>query len=485
MGDEKVVKLTGKIKVPSIDPGSAAGYKPVRAGETDKKWQSRAILKMGELLETNKSFRLAMDICVRCGACADKCHFFIGTADPKNMPVARQELLRKVYRRYFTIGGRFFPSLTGAEDLTEEVFDEWYSYFHQCSQCRRCSVFCPVGIDTAEISMAARDIMSSVGVGQKYCAEIIDKVLTTGNNMGIPEPALANSLEFLEEDVKEDTGIEVLFPLDQHGADVLLIAPSADFFSTPHVEGLIGYAKVFHEAGVSWTVSSYASEFANFGMFVGDHDLMKRIAERIVCAARDLGVKRIVVGECGHAWRVAYSFWNELIGPLDFLDPNHKNPTHICEFTLDLLKRDALKIDKSANDDLVVTFHDSCNVARGSSMGDMPGGQFEVPREVIKAVCNNFVEMNEETIREVTYCCGGGGGLLTDELHDLRSKGVLPRAEALYDVMNRNGVTTMATICAICKAQFTDVLPGYGIDREVVASLHQLVSNAIILGNKR
>ena len=109
-----------------------------------------------------------MDACVHCGACSDKCHYYLGTGDPKNMPVARQDLMRGVYRRYFTFAGKHFPKLVGATDMTKSVLDDWWSYFNQCSECRRCSVFCPYGIDTAEVTMAAREIMDSVGLGQKY-----------------------------------------------------------------------------------------------------------------------------------------------------------------------------------------------------------------------------------------------------------------------------------------------------------------------------
>ena len=140
-----------------------------------------------------------------------------------------------------------------------------------------------------------------------------------------------------------------------------------------------------------------------------------------------------MVGECGHAWRVAYSFWNTLIGPFDWLDARYPVPQHICEFTYDLIQRGALQFDKEANDDRIITFHDSCNVARASRMGSMPGGQFEIPREIIKAVANNFLEMAPDTIHEATFCCGGGGGLLTDDLLDLRVKGALPRMEALQE----------------------------------------------------
>jgi Fe-S oxidoreductase len=454
-------------------------------GELVENWEQVALDKMKELTGKYRSFQVFLDSCVKCGACTDKCHYYLGTTDPKNMPVARQDLLRKVYRRYFTFAGKYFPRLVGAVDLTKEVLDDWYSYFHQCSQCRRCSVFCPYGIDTAEISMAAREIMDSVGVGQKYCNEIIGKVFKIGNNLGLPEAALGDTLEGIEEDVLDDTGVNVRYPLDEKGAEVLLVTPSADFFAEPHVDGLIGYGKVFHEAGISWTLSSHASEAANFGMFIGSYENMRRVSMRIREAALDLGVKRIVMGECGHAWRVAYSFLNTLAGPFDFLDPKYPVPQHILEVTHDLIQRGALTLDKSANDDMVLTYHDSCNVARASRMGPKPGGQFTIPREVIKASCNHFFDMPQDTIHESTYCCGGGGGLLTDDLMELRVKGALPRMEALKQVVEQHGVTHMAAICAICKSQFTKVLPYYGFTMDSIVSVHQLVSNAIVLGSKQ
>jgi Fe-S oxidoreductase len=269
--------------------------------------------------------------------------------------------------------------------------------------------------------------------------------------------------------------------MDKEGAEILLVTPSADFFAEPHVDGLIGYGKVFHEAGVSWTVSSYASEAANFGMFIGSYENMRRISLRIRKAAIDLGVKRIVFGECGHAWRVAYAFLNTLAGPWDFLDPRYPVPQHILEFTYNAIQEGRLRLDKSQNDDKVLTFHDSCNVARATRMGDRPGGQFEIPRAVIKAVCNHFYDMDEETIRERTFCCGGGGGLLTDDLMEIRVKGAKPRVEALNNVMLEKGVTHMAAICAICKSQFSKILPYYGMEMDQIVSVHQLVSNAIIL----
>jgi len=496
------------LEIPVLNPGATSHLKPFVAkpdhqemlnfpGELVEDWKEQVIAKIGDLANRFRSFRLFMDICVHCGACTDKCHYFLGTGDPNNMPVQRQELLRSVYRRYHTFAGKNFPKLVGAKDLTRDMLDEWHSYFHQCSECRRCSVFCPYGIDTAEITMAGREILNSVGYGQKYDNEILGKVLTVGNNLGLPGPALKSTLADFEEEIEEDCGAPVKIPLDQKGADILLITPSADFFAEPHIDGLMGYDKVFHQAGLSWTMSSHASEGANFGMFIGSYETLKNTAERIREAALELGVKRIVVGECGHAWRVAYSFWNTLIGVgagsaeddkygrmlQKQLDDSYPAPQHIIELTYNLMQDNVLKLDPSANDWRTVTYHDSCNVARGAGMGNIEGGQLILPREVIKSVVNNYVEMPAETIGDRTFCCGGGGGILTDDLMEIRIKGAMPRMQALKHVVDNHGVDSLAAICAICKSQFTKVLPYYDHPMDMIVSVHQLISDALVMGN--
>ena len=133
-----------------IEEKAAAGINPTQSsaeisnalgypGELVDDWQARAIKRLGELVSTRRGLRVFLDTCTKCGACTDKCHYFLGTHDPKNMPVARQELLRSVYRRYFTFAGRWFPWLVGARDLDRDLLDDWYRYFHQCSECRRCT----------------------------------------------------------------------------------------------------------------------------------------------------------------------------------------------------------------------------------------------------------------------------------------------------------------------------------------------------------
>jgi len=442
-------------------------------------WHDEAVRLLGEKVSSSRTLQVAMDACMKCGACTDKCHYFLGTGDPNNMPVARQDLMRSVYKRHYTAAGKYLPWLVGAKDLTHDLLQQWYSYFHQCSQCRRCSVYCPVGIDTSEVSMAGRDILAQIGMGQKYSKKVIAKVHKTGNNLGLPGPALADTLEGLEEDVFEVTGVPVRFPLDEAGAEVLLVTPSADFFAEPHVDGLIGYAKVLHQAGLSWTVSTEASEAANFGLFVGNKEHMRTMAMRIRKAAIDLGVRRIVFGECGHAWRVAHNFLSDLAGHFDFLDTAYPVPQHIAEVTHELWQAGRIQFDPTKNSHRCITFHDSCNVARASRLGQFNNGQFTLPRELLRASCTDYIEMPQHTTHQETFCCGGGGGLLTDELLELRVKGAMPRMRALQNVIEQHGVTHLVAMCAICKSQFATVFPEFDLMFDQVLSLHQVVGDAL------
>jgi len=190
----------------------------------DKDWKlppdwKRIILEgMRERLRKYRSFRIFMDICVRCGACADKCHFYIGSGDPKNMPVLRAELIRSVYRRYFTLAGRLFGSLAGARELSQDVLKEWFYYFYQCTECRRCSVFCPYGIDTAEITMIGRELLNLVGCNINWVLEPAANCFRTGNHLGVQPHGFKDSVDFAVDELEELTGIRVDASINRKGA---------------------------------------------------------------------------------------------------------------------------------------------------------------------------------------------------------------------------------------------------------------------------
>lgn len=452
-------------------------------------WKEIILDGMKDRLAKFRSFQLFMDICVRCGACADKCHYFIGSGDPKNMPVLRAELLRSVYRRYFTTSGKLFGKLAGARDLTEDVIKEWFYYFYQCTECRRCSVYCPYGIDTAEITMMGRELLNLLGVNINWITEPAANCHRTGNHLGVQPHTFKDNIEFAAEDLADITGVKVEVPINKKGAEVLLVVPSADYFGNPHYFTFLGYLAILHEAGLDYTMSAYASEGGNFGLF-SSHELMKRLNYKIYAEAKRLGVKWILGGECGHMWRVLHQYMETMNGPADFLEApvspitgtrfeNAKSTkmVHISEFTADLIKHNKLKLDPSRNDKWRVTLHDSCNLARAM-------GLFEEPRYLLRASCNHFYDMPEQTIRERTFCCGSGSGVGTDENMEMRLRGGLPRANAVKYVHEKHGVNVLACMCAIDKATLPGLLE-YWVPGVDVAGVHEFVGNALVMKGEK
>jgi Fe-S oxidoreductase len=473
-----------------LDLPNPRGWQPADEDwKLPENWKEILIKGMKDRLGRYRSFQLFLDICVRCGACADKCHFFIGSGDPKNMPVLRTELLRSIYRRYFTLSGKVFGKWAGARDLTEEVLKEWFYYFFQCTECRRCSVFCPYGIDTCEITMMARELLNLLGCNINWVLEPASNCYRTGNHLGIPPNAFKSTVDFAVEEVKEITGIQVEVPINRKGAEILFVSPSADYFGSPHWYTFLGYLLLFHEIGLDYTWSSYASEGGNFGFF-HSAELAKRLNAKIYSEAKRLGVKWILGGECGHMWRVIHQYMDTFNGPADFLEEPFSPITathfenarsakmvHICEFTADLIKNNKLKFDPSRNAKWKVTYHDSCNISRGM-------GLLEEPRYILENVCDEFYEMPENTIRERTFCCGSGAGLGSDENMEMRLRGGFPRANAVKYVQEQYGVNLLACICAIDKATLPPLLE-YWVPGVEVGGVHELVGNALMVKGEK
>ena len=248
----------------------------------------------------------------------------------------------------------------------------------------------------------------------------------------------------------------------------------------------MGYLMLFHELGLDYTLSTYASEGGNFGSFTSA-EMMKKLNAKMYAEAERLGSKWILGGECGHMWRVINQYMDTMNGPTPakmttpvspitgtvFQNAASTKMVHIAEFTADLIHHNKLNLDPSRNDHLTVTFHDSCNPARGM-------GLLDEPRQVLQAVCNNFVEMPENTIREQTFCCGAGSGLNTDEIMELRMRAGMPRGNALRYVQANHGVDTLACICAIDRATLPP-LADYWAPGVAVTGLHELVANALVM----
>ncbi len=425
----------------------------------------RRFLEAFAAILKHTNYRLALDHFIRmsakCSRCAVNCQVYQATGDEKDIPCYRSELLLSVYRRYFTVGGMFKGRLLNNGWLTNDMIEEMAESFWNCTACRRCNRDCPSGIDHGLITHLARFILAEIGIAPRALVVSTREQLegTTGNTSAIPVPALTDTLEFLEEDMLEDKGVEIKFPMDQENCEFCFFPAVSDFLM--EAETLMGVAAVFTATGGSWTTGTGYFDGINYGLFYSDR-MLERIVKKIDAETRRLKAKKVLIGECGHASRSAKYFLPIYCGG-DKAYP----VINIMEYTWQMLKEGKLKLDPNVVTEKVA-YHDPCNIAR-------QGWIIDKPREILKAFCKNYVEMTP-TGRD-NICCGGGGG--TVSIDEIRSYRTTIGGKLKADQIRESGCEYLVAPCANCKKQLRELVEDQKIPCEVVG-LHDLIYKAII-----
>ena len=414
-----------------------------------------------------RAMRMYMEMCVKCGTCASVCPVYYGKSEKRYNPAERTDLIRRIYRKYNTMSGKVFGKAAGAEDFDPVDLEDWQAIFYECTGCRRCAMYCPFGIDHSVITRKGRAILDKVGMTPDTMAKVVKVSLETGNTDGAGETAFRAAIDFLEEEMKDEHGIDIKIPIDAKGAEYFYVPPSGDVLVNP--EATMGVAKVFHALGMadSWTMSSRCFDGANYGLFTGNDGDMKADNKLYVDEAKKLGSKTMLMGECGHAYRIMKmmmekaGWWGEL--PFEIIN--------CMEWTADHIKAGRLKFDKSKNTH-PVTYHDPCNFGRSC-------GITEEPRVILEASCSDFREMHPN--RGENWCCGGGGGLSAmDDIIEFRME--ISGTKKLEQI-RETGAKYVSTACSNCKRQLTQLLEHHEEQIEV-GGVHDMLSRAIILNGK-
>jgi Fe-S oxidoreductase len=399
----------------------------------------------------------------KCNRCAVACPVFLVTGDPRDIPCYRSNLLLDTYKCYFTIGGRWKSRLAGGFDLTEDVIDGMVDGFYRCTACRRCTRECPMGIDHGLITHLGRYILSLIGIVPKALQVSVREQLEgeTRNTSKIPKAALLNTLEFLSEEMEENLGVKLDFPVDRQNRDFVFFCAVSDYLLEP--DTLMGNAAVLYAAGDwdRWTIGTGNYDGINYGLFYSDWHL-ERIIKQLVGEVTRLHGKSLLIGECGHASRSAHDFVPVFAGKDTY------PVTNFMEYTLDCIRQGKIALDP----DIVterVTYHDPCNIARSGWIVDQP-------REILRSFVKDFVDMKPSG--RDNFCCGGGGGLVSlDEMHEFRMRiGGKIKAEQL----RQTGADICIAPCANCKKQLKELVEYYEIPCQVMG-LHDLILRAIHL----
>ncbi len=389
--------------------------------------------------------------CVHCGLCAGACHFHVETGDPRYTPIHKLEPLRRIWQREYTLWGRLLARLGLLPPPDEAELAEWQSLLYDsCTLCGRCSLVCPVGNDITYMIRKAREGMVAAGHAPEGLKTTTYRALTTGSPMGVRYPALAKIIASLE----KEEGIEV--PFDREGADYLLVLSANEYMLYP--ESIAAMARIFHRAGLSWTLASEGYEATNAGIQIGSSDLARELLLRIVETAEKLGVKTVISPECGHAYTTLRWDGPNLIGR-----PYRFRVVHLLEL-FDELRRDG-RLTLAGKHREKLTFHDPCQLVRR-------GGLIDEPRHLLDMAAEAFEEMDCAGVWN--WCCGGGGGVSANPDADALRNRAFAMKKRQFDA---TGARKVVTACANCRAVLEDGIEAREMALEIVGMAELLAEN--------
>ncbi|MFZ5881332.1 MAG: (Fe-S)-binding protein [Chloroflexota bacterium] len=407
--------------------------------------------------ETGGWVAAQLEACTRCGMCAEACHFYQASGNPEYAPVWKMELLRRAYEQRFTLVGGLKLALGFDKRVTDEDLNHWSDLNYQaCTVCNKCSMVCPMGIDIGSLLHGMRAGLAAAEVLPEDLMAAVNKQVKEGSPLGMTDSVWDQRLEWVADEWEVD------IPRDVKGADTMVVFSSIEVMKFP--TNVAAIAKILNAAGVKWTVSSKAREIVNFGFYQGSEENTKLFLNRVLDGAKDLGVKRIVVTECGHAYdALRWHAANWIPDAADF------EVIHITGVLGELVGGGKIKLKPGFFDGKgTITFHDACKIQR-------KGGHIQEPRDILQILApQSFKEMTPN--REESVCCGGGGGVIAVKAADE----VRYAAFGLkIDQVNAVGAKTVTMTCSNCRLQYTDSVAHFNLDWKVTG-LAQMVADALV-----
>ncbi len=409
--------------------------------------------KLLELFEgkLTRSMELYLRMCARCGICTPACHVHYAIPETKYTPAARAEVVRQVYKKYFKARCRIFAGLCKIPELDFTMMEKLKEAAYSCTGCRRCMVYCPYGIDIQQIVSIAKLMLIGAEMEPETLTMLADMSIGKGENIEDFKEGFAAGVRNVGDQVLEKwrgSDRENPIPLGVKGADLLFV-PLAGAHS------FVPAAAVFNAAGENWTLSYF--EGVNFGAFLGHPAKTKQIMDRIINEALSLGVKEVVISECGTGFRVMKQ--QSGTQPFKVSSVVEVFARYICEGRITIREKSVT---------VPVTYHDPCQSGRNA-------GVLEAPRYILKKLCADYREMSPRP--EYNWCCGGGGGLvaLGDETYDFRMKTGKAKAEQVRG----SGASILVTACENCHTQLGQLGNHYNLGVDV-RFLTGLVADALV-----
>lgn len=352
-----------------------------------------------------------LEACTNCCLCADVCPAVSATKDGQLSGAYRLAELRKIMRSRSGIWRRFF----GRKAPTEEQLKQFSDTVYRCTLCGRCQETCPSGIMLRDLWLSLRqDLVHSAAYPKKV--DMIRENVAGSHNV------------FDEDNEERADWVEDLRNPPDHGyvkdrAEVVYFTGCVAAYFPMAQQIPIALSAVLDAAAVDFTLLAEEEWCCGFPLLgAGLRDHLKDNIEHNIEAVKAKGARKVVF-----ACPSCYQMWHEHY-PHDF------EIYHVTQYINQLITAGQLPLKEL---DLTVTYHDPCDLGRGSK-------EYDAPRQVVRAIPGvKLVEMAHN--RENCLCCGGGGNL---EMIDNKLSGEI--AKAKIDEAMETGAQAVVTACQQC-----------------------------------
>jgi Fe-S oxidoreductase len=368
---------------------------------------------------TDLSWKDALDYyaCTECGRCQDVCPAY-QTQKPLSPKKLILDLKHAMQDQKETILAKNYEALPSIIDLrvTEDVI--W-----ACTSCRACEIACPVFIEHTDKIF---DIRRNLVMMESRFPPEVQTVFKNMENQGTPWAFSPETRSDWAE------GLSIKTVAENPEIDVLLWVGCAGAYDERNKKVVRAFASLLKKAQVKFAILGNEERCTGDpARRMGNEYLYQTLARSNIEVLQRYQVKKIVTS-CPHCLNTLKNEYPDLGG--------HYEVFHHAQYLAMLIAQG--KIKPSKNYEESITFHDSCYLGRWN-------GIYQEPREILRSVGANPVEMKSH--HQESLCCGAGGGRMWMEEH-LGKRINLARTEQALET----GASTIATSCPFCLTMLSD-----------------------------
>ncbi|MCA1988001.1 MAG: (Fe-S)-binding protein [Desulfarculus sp.] len=302
---------------------------------------------------------------------------------------------------------------------------------YACTTCRLCVENCPRGVAIIDVVRAMRAMIAESGGGPQMLRTIMGSIHSKGNPWS----------EDRDKREKWTEGQDV--PRFEAGTEYFLSVCCTSAYDPRSQAIARALNKVLKAAGVSFGIIGNEESCCGETLRkMGDEEQFGGLVQKNIELFQGKGVKKIITTS-PHCYATFTQEYPEFGGEFEVV--------HYTQLLEQLAAEGKLKFSKPLGKKAI--YHDPCYLGRHTKV-------YDAPRALLKAMGAEVMEFDR--CRNLSMCCGGGGGRLWMEAEPEQRFSTHKIREA-----DAKGAQVLATACPYCINMFTDSAKGENLDEKI------------------